>query len=527
MMGFSAMLASRVPSTDRVRLSAGEPWLSGREKRMTHSPSPRESKSHVWRLAEVSAIGLLLLGVLALSFRPGEAEALWPELVPTGVPHSRTVPASSPRFASSEPPVPVPSTPALGTPKKLSLPPIGPDELLRVRARDCSNGAPVRGLSLRCISGEAKAVVITDGDGIATAPARGMWSFVPDAPEYRELRAARTQVGEGGERVIWVYRFRRVRGRVIPERPERIPERGIQVAALPTANAGGFRRDSGPGTLQWLESVTCEETFPWRTTAGPDGEFQLEVPLMDSMTLSASAPGHITETLPLGRWQSADTGRPEEHRLPLRASEGIRLFVVDEAGTPLEGATIHLVSTALVSTAGLNLEELRVRAHASRVGFGAVSNDATGLTRVQFQAGGRSNELGRSDIAQPSSGASLHLVVSAPSYQPHVEARPADGELREAVVVLRKVVPARSDYRLSWKGRFASPGSTIQLCEPLEGGTIALQVVKSNLEGTFPAVSIVPGHLYTVVLFDQGGVGTISGDVRFGTEEIVDISHFD
>jgi hypothetical protein len=374
------------------------------------------------------------------------------------------------------------------------------------------------------VSVEGTQTLRSDGDGGLTLPGPGPWRLTCEEHGFRLLLPDKTysRTEEPGD--VWCYRYRRVRGRVTLERPEKAPEGSVFVAARPATPGGVPRGEPAVGTAAWMERLIHKARLPWKALVR-DGEYEIEVPLLKDMTLAATAPGHIVETRAVPPVDSSAQTRSIDFHL--RAGAAVSVRVVGEDGLPLKGAVVRLICTFQVKTEEFNLEEFRLRKRAAGGSFGALGNDATGMTTVRFTVGRRTDEEGRADLSQIASEGKLLLWVTHPGTEPHLAEVTGTAEPDAGDLTLSRTRPVREGYRLAWNGKYVAPGSGLQLLVMTEGLSLPAAAIAADGDGVFPSESIVPGREYFAIVSDRREVGHRSGLVRFGSEEVVDISSFD
>jgi hypothetical protein len=396
---------------------------------------------------------------------------------------------------------------------------------LRAIVKDAYDGSVVPGLMLHYSTPTESGSVTSDSEGVVEIRRAESLRVSSGDPSFRVMNFEALASGARGHKDLWVYRYFRIHGRVELENPERARESGPTVSARPVAGDRKPTADADAGTSAWVDALFRRNRLPWKaSTTG--GVYELEVPILRAMTVAASAPGHVPEVRDLG---DVEAGADVELNFELKAATSLRATVTDENGRPLKGASVQFKYIVSVPTAEANIEEYRLVKRVSHVGFSAGSSDQTGLTTVAYTASRITDEEGGASlfqVSQPSSGGKFFLMVNEMGYEPFLA--DVDGVHIEQAIVLRKIRPAREFYRLRSDGKWVGAGVKLQLFVWGDGRNLSLKYpLLADDQGRFRGTLVAPGLEYYGFLDDPDGVGRISGKLRFGSDEEVDISHWD
>jgi hypothetical protein len=401
----------------------------------------------------------------------------------------------------------------------------------RVRLLDVRGGVPIPDVRLSATRGGPdgqRLEFTTDAEGSAILPFGPRWTWELLEPNLEFLVREPGNQGTDAINDRWCYRTVVVTGYVDVADPARVGTGLSTVSARPIsprlAAAAGGPQSEKIGSPAWVERTVGPARFLW-TTKVSKRQYSLEVPLFEDVAIMAWAPGHCPETIRLS--PGLTPGATVQADFSLRTGPSIRVRVLDETGVPVSGASVLLVNYWTVPTKDLDRDALRLQKRTSGAGLGILGNDATGTSLVSFQKSCRTGNDGGATLHQGSTEGSLILLIAANGCVPLVERLERPDEFAEAEIVLRKNVPARGGYKLSYKGRFAGSLSSLSLMEPIDGLTLQSVNLTSDASGVFPAASIVPDKDYFAMLVDKTSLGMKFGTVRFGGEEVVDISNFE
>ncbi len=395
----------------------------------------------------------------------------------------------------------------------------------RIHLRDALNGAPLPAIGLRLSSGGTVEHAVVDSEGYLELQGGRRWAVACDSEDVRLLVPGEEFGYSETIQNVWAYRFYRVHGRVNLERPEAARAGTVMVAARPSTKGVLGKAGGEIGSSKWVDDLTRRQRLPWKATVVDSG-FTLEVPILKDMTIGASAPGHAPQAKALP--SSVPSGDVEVD-FDLKVGASISVSVVDTSGQPVAGATVQYVFTFSVPSEEENYEAWRLLKRMANVGLGATSSGETGMTTVEFKASRGTDRNGRAALSQVVGSAEpgkFILMVDQSGYEPYVAEVEGGGESQRSVVLAR-IVPASTRYRLTWQGKCVRGKAGLQLCVMIADLTLPLRPLTSDENGYFDGRLITPGQEYYGLLFDSDGLGMKMGKVVFGSSEDVDVSSWD
>ena len=334
-----------------------------------------------------------------------------------------------------------------------------------------------------CKGGETVACV-SNGGGELTLPGNRTWTLDVQSDGLRLLVPSQSYGPSTVIQDVWVHRVISASGIVDVECPESAAKGTIRVAARPAFPRGWPRREAtgeeAIGSPAWLEKRLGSRGFLWSAEV-VDRRYSLEIPVLNSVTLVATAPGHISTV------KSVDPDRMSgpgiEMNFLLRKGEVARVSVQDEDGIPIRGASLQFAATLTLSTKDVNLDELRLKRRAVNTGLTLREDGAKGVTHVAFIASTGTDKFGVAEAYHGFDAHSMVLMVTAIGHEPFIKRMEQSGEFSDARITLRKVTPARRGYRLSLHGRCASAGASLQLSEIVAELTLCLKPIKADENG--------------------------------------------
>jgi hypothetical protein len=412
-----------------------------------------------------------------------------------------------------------------------------PRGALRWIVRDMLSGEPVPGLVIRVEprrSGIAEPVtLVTDSDGRASlddfvasrlaCDRSGVRLLAPDRI-YRPSLSERPEWFES-----WTFRGVIVRGSIELEDPGAL---GSGQPAI-VARSGGEKwgrwvtDEKERGSPAWLDRHAGRD-YAWHGRV-VGASFEIEVPAMDRIALVASAPGHIPEIRDRDYHNVDAEGATEDFRL--RKGARARVTVLDDAGRPIEGATVRYKMFRTVPIADARVHQERIRRQAAGTALGMSTNAEAGTAEIWHSSrAGRSGPDGRAEVESAVASDGRVLLVHAPRRVPFVHREVSPGDSDGMTATLQSVRPLVPRYFLRMDGKplpaTATCGFSLRLgfAHHAEVGGAGC-----DAEGAIDASAVAPGQEYLVIVSDRARGISFSrfGWLTFGNEPVVDISHFE
>jgi hypothetical protein len=474
------------------------------------------------------ALSLVLLALLFLLLfgKPGPSS---PEPVPAARAIVEEKPPSQPKGV---PPSSEKDAGADGTHESDGTAPVTPTSLALLRLRNVTDGSPLPDTRIRITGEDGLAVEhITSSDGTVPVPVSSGVPRVSMVEEHFRLLPVKPALDIEGDTVtFWCYAVGYLVGKCDVEDASLLRGERPVVSARPTRGELGFKgrpdegRLSTPGTPEWLERrLGPRDVIAKASVEG--GSYRLEVPLFGKMAVHASAHGHGTEVARL------DVQKPPgaERTLAFRLRRGavVNALITDERGSPLPRARVTFTFSREIPTKDVDVDWLRHVKSVSRTGLTIGSNGETGMTRFALIAHRGADSGGVAHLSQEASEGGLYLLVHHPGKETFLKKLERPNEFEDATIVLKDIRPLVPGYRLRWRGKAASSGASYALHEIVDGLTLSTHGLKAGNEGLMPSDSITTGREYFLIIEDLDGIGRRFGNVRFGGQVEVDVSHFE
>ena len=327
--------------------------------------------------------------------------------------------------------------------------------------------------------------------------------------------------GAGDDGVVRVWRSVRVAGRVAAT--DRDPfDAPCSVVGAPTVSRPGewIPAQGTPGSLTWLQAHTPDlAEFP---AAVSGGRFEIDVPVCSSLTLVASASGHLAASLSL----DTRAGRSELHGvvLVLQPKRKVHVRLTDDAGDPIRGAVVEYfcVRRGPIGTLTAGAEIL---VHgAANTGLAMKDYPSRGTAEVSHKVDARTDADGSAFLDQPAIADTEFIVVRTRGKRTEIvrldDPRWAAGTLDIAMQPIR---PVTTRYRFLADGVPLTHVS-VAVLEEVEGFHAGGPPTPVGREGYFSSDSFVPGRTYWVLVLSDGQGPVYSGRVAFDEEEDIEIS---